>query len=74
MISLVVIYTNGMVAVFDDKGEQVTELQGRFGIKAEAISAQITDYTQLQFAKWRGATLSLVDKESFDRLWKREME
>jgi hypothetical protein len=72
MIESVIIYTNGMVMVFDDTGNQVTSLQGRFADKAEAISKKLTDKTSITYAQWRGSILIVAGKESFDRLWKKE--
>ncbi len=74
IVSLVVIWTNGMVGVFDEFGEQVTELQGRFGVRAPAISAVLRPETEIYMARWRGERIRVVDRESFDRLWKQESQ
>ncbi len=75
MISTVYIFTNGMTVVLDEHGEQVTELQGRFGIMAQKISlalhAQGEDNpVEILFAKWRGQEIPVASLESFDRLWR----
>lgn len=38
-VKTVILWTNGTVAVFDDKGEQMPEYQGVFEMKAPLINA-----------------------------------
>lgn len=71
-ISIVHIYSNGMVLVFDEKGEQVTSLQGRFADKAETISQVSNEQTNFFFARWKDITIPIPDKASFDRLWEKD--
>lgn len=77
MIKDVYIWTNGMVAVFDEDGEQVTDLQGLLADVAEKISVvlhkQSNDYS-IKFANWKDSVfLIMINLESFDRLWKRSV-
>ena len=77
MIESVIIWTNGMVIVFDLSGQQVPELQGPFGKVAEKISEQLHKQTDLgnvkiKFGKWNEAVLDIDSVQSFDRLWKKE--
>ena len=71
-IKNVVVWTNGMVAVFDSFGDQVSELQGAFGMRAAEISALLEPETEIWFADWCSKEqVRIIDRESFDRLWKR---
>lgn len=43
----VMIFQNGMVAVFDDQGKQVVELQGKYDEKKEMIAQAIGKQKEL---------------------------
>jgi hypothetical protein len=78
MISQVYIWSNGMVAVFDRDGHQMTHLQGRFGEMAPEISKALNHpdpgdpIVEIFMAQFRGEKIKVPNVESFDRLWKRQ--
>jgi hypothetical protein len=43
----VFLFQNGLVAVFDENGDQVPELQGRFRAVADRIKERIDERTEL---------------------------
>lgn len=45
MVKSVFIFRNGAVAVCDEHGEQITDLQGQWSTKAKEIYAQATEET-----------------------------
>ena len=66
MIDAVYIFTNGMVGVFNEKGQQIPELQKEGWDKSkEAILANSTVHTKFFFADWGKEKISLsIDQAS----------
>lgn len=46
-------WSNDMVMVFDERGEQVAELQGTYTEKREAVLAAADDETEFRHGVWR---------------------
>lgn len=64
MIHQVVLYSNGMVMVFDYNGEQIPELQGRFLDVRGLILKLVNDTTEFYIGDWNNGTVRM-NKECF---------
>lgn len=53
MIKHVLVFLNGMVAVFDEKGEQLPEYQGRWNEKKDAIMRDKPAGVEVQKQQWQ---------------------
>lgn len=68
MLKSVKIFSNAMVMSFDEKGEQMTDLQGTLADIGHKILDQLTPETRIQFAEWASGSYIYVDHEAFRRL------
>ena len=64
MIKDVYLFTNGMLMVFGDDGQQIAELQGKLSDeKKQQIVAQFGDGTRITFARWKKGFFELTRSE-----------
>lgn len=68
-ISKVIIWSNGMVVVFDQDGKQMGNFQGKFEDKKVEILEEIGDRNDVEFftGAWE-KDVSKISKETFTRL------
>lgn len=57
-------WSNDNVMVFDDSGNQITELQGRCEEVKDAVLAEADEQTKLSYGVWRGS-ITLVSREDW---------
>jgi len=62
MLEKATLWTNGIVTCFDEHGEQIPRLQGKFEDVKDSIERESTDDTIFEFGKWNDACIA-VDKE-----------
>ena len=68
MIASVTLWSNGMVMVFNEKGEQMTDYQGKFKEKKKAIlKATKGQPTKFWIGKWHEGTFE-SSWEAFKRM------
>ena len=68
-MTIVTVYawTNGMVAVFDDHGQQVPDLQGRLSERKAMILESAGEDVLFHYARWGGEVMRL-SRDEFLRL------
>lgn len=63
-VATVVRWSNGMVTVFDEKGEQISHLQGRYeDVKGKVLSAA-DENTSFKVGKWNHGWFQ-IDRENW---------
>ena len=66
MIKKAILWTNGMVMVFDEKGEQMPEYQGQYSEVKDKILKASTPETVFTFGQWNEGEF-VVDKERWEK-------
>jgi len=65
-ISVVAKWSNGMVMVFDNKGEQIPDYQGVYEDVKDKILADVSDDVIFQEGNWNQGIIYNTSRENFE--------
>ena len=69
MIKKVVLWSNGMVMVFDEAGEQMSEYQGPFRTKRKQILEDAPEGTEFNIGTWQEGTVPMHRQQFASEGW-----
>ena len=72
MIREIYLWANGVLMVFNEKGEQILKFQGRFMEKREKLRKEDLSKAKFFFGSWTGGIVPMTKEEFLSSGWKKE--
>jgi len=70
MIKQIIQFSNGMVMVFDENGEQMPEYQGRRSEAIKKLSGTLLNNVEFSIGSWNSGTIPINKEQFFSEGWK----